>query len=170
MPRRLLRDGQSVDDDWSYAAEVTDPALAGSIILPLERWLTEAGLWAAHEGRLGVMFEPAEAVERIAADVSRFALIAAHFPAVGEGRGYTQGRLLRERYGFTGELRATGYVRRDQLFFLARCGFNSFELPESEMDAAGAALRTFSAAYQPSNDAGLPVALKRRASPPTEAR
>ena len=87
---------------------------------------------------------------------------AAQFPGPSDGRGYTQGRLLRERWKFAGELRATGYVRRDQLFFLARCGFNSFELPESEIETARAALATFSAAYQPANDAGLAVRLRHR--------
>jgi len=59
-------------------------------------------------------------------------------------------------------LRATGYVRRDQLFFLARCGFNSFELPENELGTAMDAFSTFSAEYQPSNDAGLAVKPHRR--------
>ena len=71
-------------------------------------------------------------------------------------------RVLREQWKFAGELRATGYVRRDQLFFMARSGFNSFELPDTEIEAAAAALSTFSAAYQPSNDAGLALKLRRR--------
>jgi uncharacterized protein (DUF934 family) len=69
--------------------------------------------------------------------------------------------LLRERWNFKGELRATGYVRRDQLFFMARCGFNSFELPEADLEDAHTAFSTFSAAYQPSNDLGLAVKLRR---------
>ena len=62
-------------------------------------------------------------------------------------------------------MRATGYIRRDQLFFLARCGFNSFELPDSELETAAAAFSTFSAEYQPSNDAGLAVKLRHRSTP-----
>ena len=89
-------------------------------------------------------------------------LIAADFPSPGEGRGYSQARLLRERWKFTGELRATGHVRRDQLFFMARCGFDSFELPDAELPGAEAALHTFTAAYQPANDAGLTERLKHR--------
>ncbi len=73
-----------------------------------------------------------------------------------------QGRLLRERLGFAGELRARGVIRRDHVFLLARCGFNSFELPESELEGAAAALRTFSAAYQSSSDRGLGAALRHR--------
>ena len=63
-------------------------------------------------------------------------LIAAEFSGPAEGRGYTQARQLRERFEFAGELRAIGYVRRDQLFFMARCGFNSFELPDADIEDA----------------------------------
>ena len=69
--------------------------------------------------------------------------------------------MLRERYGFRGEVRATGYVRRDLLFFMARCGFNAFELPEAEFAAAAAAFATFSAAYQDSTDTGIRLRHRR---------
>jgi uncharacterized protein (DUF934 family) len=160
MPRRLLRDGQIVDDDWSYAAEAdNDPAAA--LILSFDQWQNERDSWIARGGRLGVVLQPAHKVELLAPDVSRFGLIAAEFAGPSEGRGYSQARLLREHWKFTGELRATGYVRRDQLFFMARCGFNSFELPDADIDAAYTAFSTFSKAYQPANDAGLPLKLRR---------
>lgn len=160
MTRQLLRDGHIVDDDWSHASEA--PPSGGAVILPFEQWLAEKATWLAHPGRLGVVLLPAHKVEQLAPDLPRFDLVGAEFPGPSEGRGYTQARLLRERYGFRGELRATGYVRRDQLFFLARCGFNSFELPAGELAGAGAALSTFSAEYQPANDAGLTRKLNRR--------
>jgi len=166
MPRQLLRDGRVVADDWTYLSEAdagggAAPSAAG-LIIPLEAWLADKPHWLAVPGRLGVVILPAHKVESLAADLPRFELIAAEFPGPGEGRGYTQGRLLRERLGFAGELRAKGYVRRDQLFFLARCGFNSFELPDADLEGASAAFRTFSAKYQPSNDAGLAVKLRSR--------
>jgi uncharacterized protein (DUF934 family) len=76
-------------------------------------------------------------------------LIAVHFGSSGEGRGYTQARLLRERHGYKGELRAVGAIRADQIFFLARCGFDAFDLADGE-DAATviAQLDRFSVAYQ----------------------
>jgi uncharacterized protein (DUF934 family) len=161
MPRRLLRDGLIVDDDWSYLAEAAgNPAAA--LILTLADWQADRDAWLARGGRLGVVLSPAHKVELLAADLSRFALIAADFSGPSEGRGYSQARLLREHWNFGGELRAIGYVRRDQLFFMARCGFNSFELPDSDIEDAHTALRTFSLAYQPSNDLGLPVKLRRR--------
>jgi uncharacterized protein (DUF934 family) len=171
MPRQLLRDGRVVADDWTYQTETANETDAsgpgatarGGLILTFDQWLGQKAQWLASSARLGVVLSPAHKVEALAPDLSRFDLIGAEFPGPGDGRGYTQGRLLRERYGFTGELRATGYVRRDQLFFLARCGFNSFELPAGEIEDATRAFSTFSAEYQPSNDAGLaPLKLQRR--------
>lgn len=161
MQRRLLREGRIVADDWRYLAEIEGGHAAG-LILGLDQWLADRAAWLARGCRLGVILGPAHPVEQVVADLSHFDLIGAEFPNSGEGRGYTQGRLLRERWKFTGELRATGQVHRDQLFFLARCGFNSFELPDGEIEAAAAGLAVFSASYQPSNDAGLSAALRRR--------
>jgi uncharacterized protein (DUF934 family) len=161
MPRRLLRDGRIVDDDWLYLAEAEGNASA-ALILTLAEWQENRDRWLTQDRRLGVVLSPAHKVELLAPDIARFALIGADFSGPGEGRGYSQARLLREHWKFSGELRATGYVRRDQLFFMARCGFNSFELPDTEIEAAHAALATFSRAYQPSNDAGLPLKLQRR--------
>ena len=161
MPRRLLRDGRIVEDDWSYLAEAEGNA-AAPLILTLAEWQNGRDRWLAQDRRLGVVLSPAHRVELLSTDLPRLALIAADFSGPGEGRGYSQARLLRERWEFAGELRATGHVHRDQLFFMARSGFNSFELPDTDIEAAHAALSTFSWAYQPSNDAGLALKLQRR--------
>jgi uncharacterized protein (DUF934 family) len=162
MPRRLLRDGRIALDDWSYAAEA-DGNPDAPLILTLAQWQDQRESWLANERRrLGVVLLPAHKVELLTPDLWRLTLIGAEFSGPGEGRGYSQARALREHWKFGGELRATGYVRRDQLFFMARCGFNSFELPDADIDFAYAALSTFSQAYQPSNDAGLPLKLQRR--------
>jgi len=161
MPRRLLRDGRIVDDDWLYLAEAEDNP-AAPLILTLGEWQNDRGRWLAQDRRLGVVLSPAHRVELLAPDMSRFGLIAAEFSGPSEGRGYSQARLLREQWRFDGELRATGYVRRDQLFFMARCGFNSFELRDADIEDACTSLSTFSEAYQPANDIGLPLKLQRR--------
>jgi uncharacterized protein (DUF934 family) len=161
MPRRLLRDGCIVDDDWSYLAEAEGNA-AAALILTLAQWQSGRDEWLAQDRRLGVVLSPAHRVELLQGDLPRLDLIAADFSGPSEGRGYSQARMLREQWKFGGELRATGYVHRDQLFFMARCGFNSFELPDTDIESAHAALTTFSRAYQPSNDAGLPLKLQRR--------
>ena len=157
MPRRLLRDGRIVEDDWSYRAESAD---AAALILTFAEWQTERAAWMARGERLGVVLQPADKVELLAPDISRLELIGAQFSGPSEGRGYSQARVLREQWKFKGELRATGFVRRDQLFFMARCGFNSFEMADADLEGAAEALSTFSKAYQPSNDAGLPFKLQ----------
>jgi uncharacterized protein (DUF934 family) len=167
MPRRLLRDGEFVFDEWRTASEA---APGDDLLLSFVEWSAQreqrlappgpalaevASPGSSRAGRLGVILSPSDAVELLVPDLPLLGLVAAEFPGPSEGRGYSQGRLLRERFGFEGELRARGHIGRDHVFLLARCGFNSFELPESELEGAKSALRTFSAAYQRSNDAGL---------------
>jgi uncharacterized protein (DUF934 family) len=169
MPHRLLRNGEIVIDDWVYApgakstgepcesatnaaAVSNDPA---ALIVGFDQWHTRRDELIERGGRLGIVLQPAHAVEQLVPDLAHFSLVAAEFPGPSDGRGYTQGRLLRERYAFDGELRAIGYVRRDQLFFLARCGFNSFDMQDHELEDGQTALSTFTLAYQPTNDKGL---------------
>jgi uncharacterized protein (DUF934 family) len=158
MPRWLLRDGEVVLDEWRTSSEA---APGDDLLLTFVEWSTERDRWSARLGsaRLGVILSPADAVELLVPDLPQLRLVAADFPGPSEGRGYSQGRLLRERFGFRGELRARGHIGHDLVFLLARSGFNSFELPESELEGANSALRTFSAAYQRSNDAGLAARL-----------
>jgi uncharacterized protein (DUF934 family) len=167
MRRQLLRNGTIVVDDWEHLEDDSNPLDGAGVdcrrlIIPFERWLLDRNAFSGFTGQLGVLLLPAHRVEDLAQDLQRFSLVSAEFPGPGDGRGYTQGRLLRERYAFRGELRASGYVRRDQLFNLARCGFTSFELPENELKDASAAFMTFTATYQRSNDAGLPAKLLHR--------
>jgi uncharacterized protein (DUF934 family) len=92
----------------------------------------------------------ADAVEELAGELPQLQLVAVEFSSTGDGRGYSQGRLLRERLGFSGELRAIGAgVRQDLVFFLARCGFDALELAAGEdPQAARRALTRFDVAYQ----------------------
>jgi uncharacterized protein (DUF934 family) len=161
MPRRLLRDAKIVVDEWRYVAEAGADA-AAPLIVTLAQWQLEPDTWLARGTPLGIVLAPAHRVEQLAPYLRHFALIAAEFSGPGEGRGYTQARQLREQCKFRGELRATGYVRRDQLFFMARCGFNSFELPDTDLEDAFTAFSTFTAAYQSANDTGLANKLSTR--------
>jgi uncharacterized protein (DUF934 family) len=80
-------------------------------------------------------------------------LIVLDFPKFTDGRAYTQARLLRERLGYTGELRASGAVYVDQLPFLLRCGFDSFASAQKGFREAVEKARTlFSVVYQPTDD------------------
>ncbi len=135
----------------------------GKVIVPLSVWLgrrpeLEARLQA---GELGVWldsFEEPEALVTGGGDVNRFAVIAINFPKFIDGRGYSVGRLLRERYGYRNELRAIGDVLRDQLYFLKRCGFDAYALgADRDMEDALAGLKDFSDPYQAAVDEPRPL-------------
>lgn len=164
--RHLIKQRESnqrewVADEWRYADE--DPVgRERALILPFARWKEERERWWLWDGRLGVRIGPTDPVAKLEHDFLRVSLVAIEFGGLGEGRGYSQAQLLRKRYKFTGELRAVGKIQRDQLFYMARCGFDAFELPESaNIDEALAAFNDFSVAYQPAIDQGL--SLQRRA-------
>ena len=92
----------------------------------------------------------------------RLRLIVLHFPKFSDGRAYSQARLLRGRLGYRGELRATGGVLQDQLPFLLRCGFDSFDSEQKGFGEALARARTlFSVVYQPTEDGRAPASLLR---------
>lgn len=93
-------------------------------------------------------------------DLHGFSTIILDFPAFKDGRAYSQARLLRERYGYTGEIRARGDILRDQLLFMARCGINAFEFT-GDVGGANEALKEFTFAYQPAADGREPVWRKR---------
>ncbi|MEY2855563.1 MAG: hypothetical protein RL030_2695, partial [Pseudomonadota bacterium] len=99
----------------------------------------------------GVLLKPEDHdLEPLRPYLALLPIVVVQFPTSGEGRGYTQASLLRERFGYKGELRARGAVRVDQVWFMARCGFDSFELAEGEDPAVAIAqLDRFSVAYQP---------------------
>ena len=148
-----------VDDTWQYAEEAAN---ASSIIVSLTQWQNDRDALLASGKKLGVKLLPADKVETIAIDVPQLHLIALEFGGIGEGRGYSQAHILRRRCGFTGELRAVGKIYRDQLFYMARCGFDTFQFPEgADLNVALTAFDDYTVAYQPGIDlAG--VALQKR--------
>lgn len=162
--RRILRLDTSVPDRWRYPGEpaaATDPQ-----VLPLAQLLAAAKAQEALPQHLGVLLAPADAVEDLAPFLQQISLVVVDFPGFGEGRGFSQGRLLRQRYHFTGELRGRGAgVKQDKLLLLARCGFDAFDLaPGENEEEARQGLSRYSIAYQ-DGDPSLP--LRRR--PQSEA-
>jgi uncharacterized protein (DUF934 family) len=127
------------------------PAAEAGAVVALAELRADPQRWRDDHGPIGVRLAPADAVEDLAAAVSSLSFVEVEFPNASEGRGYSQARLLRERLGFRGELRAVGNgVRQDRLFLLARCGFDAFELaPGEDLEAARRALARYDVAYQP---------------------
>ena len=117
--------------------------------MPLHLWEARREELLARREPLGIWLDSSEHPEALADALAHLQLVAINFPVFSDGRGYSCARLLREKYGFTGELRAIGDVLRDQLFLMRRCGFDSFEI-RADRDAADAlaGLGDFTHVYQ----------------------
>ncbi len=152
MPR-LLKDRAFVSDPWEQVA--ADAAIAPDdtpLLLPLARWQEQrAALLAGPAQQLGIWLDGDAELADLAADIERLDCIAIRFPAFMDGRGFSTARLLRERHGYRGELRAIGDIIPDQLHYLWRCGFDAFELSDTiALETALGCLDAFSTAYQTS--------------------
>lgn len=171
QPRRIIRDRRIVEDDWVWVAD--DAALPSSnrIIVSWTRWQADRAALQAR-GNVGVSIPPTLDAGALKDDLPALGLVAIPFsfiqpkPEGGrtfDGRGYTQARALREFLGFKGEIRATGDVFRDAMFYMQRCGVNAFELKdESKLDDALNAFRDFSVGYQGAADDPTPIFRRRR--------
>ena len=163
--QQIIKGNQVVPDTWEMLAK--DASLeqltnSGDIIVPLAMWLEHAHALKARDGRLGVWLDADEEAESIADDLEHFAVIALNFPVFSDGRSYSNARLLRDRYQYQGELRSIGDVLRDQLFFMHRCGFDTYALREDhDPHAALASLNDFSEVYQAATDQPLPLFRRR---------
>jgi len=159
MPR-LIRDHQIVADDWQLMRELGDAIalpLTGNFIVPLSYWVADRDR-LLRRGGVGVLLAPADDPHVLAKDCSRLPVIAIDFPQFTDGRGYSSARLLRERYGFRGELRAVGDILRDQLYYLEHCGFNAFAVrADRDIDDALLGLNDFSDGYQVTTRRTLPL-------------
>lgn len=162
MSARLLHvAGRFLDADPWIGVGADDALPAGPVLVTLDRWRTEREALLARAAPVGVVLDPGQPLEELAADL---ACIALRFPSPGEGRPYSAARLLRERYGYRGEIRAIGEVLIDQVYFLKRSGFDVLALrADQDPPAALAALQAFSVRYQPAWDEALPL-YRRRAT------
>jgi uncharacterized protein (DUF934 family) len=122
---QIIKDKQIVEDSWSYLAD-DDELKAGNISVSLARWKQDKQQLLAQDGKLGVRIEPADAVDDIAPDLKDIQLIELDFPDFADGRLFSHAWLLRGRYNYQGEIRATGHFMPDQVFYLARVGVNAF--------------------------------------------
>ena len=161
MPSKVIVDAQIVDNTWTKVDATNDlksDQPSGDLILPLTLWNRKNELFTNHEGKIGLWLASNELPEMIDGDINSIPVIAIDFSPFGDGRGFSIGRLLRERFAFSGELRAIGAPLRDQMTYLKRCGFNAFELAEHyDPSEALASLKDFSVGYQTSVDQPEPL-------------
>ena len=158
----LVKHGMITNDTLVHVADDAEIPGEGAILIPTARFLEDAEGFSRRVGRTGVIWPNNRDVDDLVPYLARLAVIALVFPSFRDGRAYSQARLLRERYGFEGELRATGQVLRDQFVFMLRAGFDAFEVKkESDAEAFAATAKRYSVFYQPTGD-GRVTALHRR--------
>ncbi len=155
----LLKGGRFIPDPWRRVGddEEIEEAIEerAPLLVSLLRWRAEREGLIARRGKTGVLLPNSEDPAALAGDLGHLDLIALEFPVFRDGRAYSQARILREHMGWQGELRATGDVLRDQFFFMARCGFDAFEVGAgADEQAWREAMAELTSWYQPSG--GLP--------------
>jgi len=158
----LVKNLKIVDDP--YLRVLDDAAIADDavVLVPAARLTADAGELTQRSGRTGVLWPNDRDVAELVPYLDRLELIALSFPNFKDGRAYSQARLLRERHGYDGELRATGQVLRDQFVFMTRAGFDAFEVKkDADADAFAETVKRYSVFYQPTGD-GRVTALNRR--------
>ncbi|MCM2332069.1 Uncharacterized conserved protein, DUF934 family [Geopseudomonas sagittaria] len=163
--QRIIKNGEVIDERWHLLpADASLDGISNSddLIVPLGLWLESSHALKVRDGGLGVWLQSHEQIEDIVDDLKYFQVIALDFPAFTDGRHFSSARLLRERYGYQGEIRAIGDVLRDQLFFMQRCGFDAFAVrPDRDPYDALKGLSDFSVTYQTGVDQPLPLFRRR---------
>lgn len=165
MPKLIRLHGETADwanDSFKVVGEEDAIPVSGDVILSLARFQAEGGPLLDEGRTVGVLLQSEQAVEDLAYDLPRLALVALNFPKFRDGRAYSSARLLRERFGFGGEIRAVGDVNREQASFFVRCGFDAFEPADgSTPEQWLAASRRFRHVYQRGADPRSPAYVER---------
>jgi uncharacterized protein (DUF934 family) len=158
----LVKGGQIADDGFVHVADGAELPAEGAILVTAARFLEGPEALLAREGKLGVIWPNNRDVEDLVPYLDRLGAVALVFPIFRDGRAYSQARLLRERFSYRGELRATGQVLRDQFVFMLRAGFDTFEVKKAaDAEAFAQTAKRYSVFYQPTGDGRL-TALHRR--------
>ena len=157
----LVKGGKIVDDPFVHAADGAELPARACVLVPAARFLEDPEA-LLKRGKVGVIWPNSRDVDDLVPYLDRLAAVALVFPTFRDGRAYSQARLLRERYGYRGELRATGQVLRDQFVFMLRAGFDAFDVKkQADAEAFAQTVHRYSVFYQPTGDGKL-TALHRR--------
>ena len=158
----LVKQGRIATDIFVHVADGAELPGDGAVLVSAARFLGDTETLSRRDGKLGVIWPNNRDLDDLVPHLGRLAVIALVFPSFRDGRAYSQARLLRERHGFRGELRATGQVLRDQFVFMLRAGFDAFEVSkQSDAEAFASTVKRYSVFYQPTGD-GRITALHRR--------
>ena len=158
----LVKNGKIATDTFVHVADDAELADNGAILVSAARFLENPEAILRRPGKSGVIWPNNRDVDDLVPYLDRLAVVGLVFPTFRDGRAYSQARLLRERHGFKGELRATGQVLRDQFMFMLRAGFDAFEVKkEADAEAFTNTAKRYSVFYQPTGDGRL-TALHQR--------
>jgi uncharacterized protein (DUF934 family) len=159
----LVKSGKITGDAFAHVADAGDLPEQAAILVSATRFLADPEVLLGRPGgKLGVIWPNNRDIDDLVPYLDRLAVVALVFPSFRDGRAYSQARLLRERYGYRGELRATGQVLRDQFVFMLRAGFDAFEVKkEADAQAFAQTVQRYSVFYQPTGD-GRITALHQR--------
>ena len=158
----LVKHGKITTDAFVHVADDAEIPGDGAILISAARFLENAEALSQRAGKTGVIWPNNRDVDDLVPYLDKLAVVGLVFPSFRDGRAYSQARLLRERHGFKGELRATGQVLRDQFVFMLRAGFDAFEVKkQSDAEAFATTVKHYSVFYQPTGDGRL-TALHQR--------
>jgi uncharacterized protein (DUF934 family) len=158
----LVKNGTVAADTFIHVGEDTEIPVHGAALIPASRFLADPEALVARNRPTGVIWPNNRDLDDLVPWLDRLAVVALVFPSFRDGRAYSQARLLRERYGYKGEMRATGQVLRDQFVFMLRAGFDAFEvIKQADAEAFLATAQRYTVFYQPTGD-GRITALHRR--------
>jgi uncharacterized protein (DUF934 family) len=156
----LVKGGKIADDPFAHVADGAELP-EGCVLVSAARFLEDPEA-LLKRGKVGVIWPNSRDVDDLVPYLDRVAAVALVFPTFRDGRAYSQARLLRERYHYRGELRATGQVLRDQFVFMLRAGFDAFDVKkQADAEAFAETVHRYSVFYQPTGDGKL-TALHRR--------
>jgi uncharacterized protein (DUF934 family) len=158
----LVKGGKIADDNFVHVADGAELPDDGGVLVTAARFLENPGSFVQRKAKSGVLWPNNRDLDDLVPYLDRLAAVALVFPSFRDGRAYSQARLLRERFRYRGELRATGQVLRDQFVFMLRAGFDAFEVKkQSDAEAFAQTVKRYSVFYQPTGDGRL-TALHRR--------
>ena len=161
MPK-LIKQSVVVENVWQKLdADFNEETQGKAVLVPLDRFLDNPDLVIGN-AQSGVWLDSDQSPEALEPFIEKLALIAINFPKFVDGRGYSYARILRDRLNYQGELRAIGDVLHDQLFYLKRCGFDSFAVREDkDIETAKSGLSDFTETYQGATDQPEPLFRRR---------
>jgi uncharacterized protein (DUF934 family) len=158
----LVKNGKVADDIFVHVPDGAELPQRAALLVSAARFLDDPEGLLAETEKLGVIWPNNRDVDDLVPFLGRLTAVALVFPTFRDGRAYSQARLLRERYRYGGELRATGQVLRDQFVFMLRAGFDAFEVKkESDAEAFALTAKRYTVFYQPTGD-GRITALHQR--------